>query len=79
MKPCSEDTHIATVKHGRRLEYFTIGWNLIEALVSIGAGLLAGSVALIGFGVDSLIETASGTVLLWRLREGERGEAREPI
>ena len=79
MKPCSEDTHVATVKHGRRLEYFTIGWNLIEALVSIGAGLLAGSIALIGFGVDSLIETASGTVLLWRLREGERGEAREPI
>ena len=65
------------VERGRRLEFFTIGWNIIEAIVSIGAGLLAGSIALIGFGVDSLIESASGTVLLWRLRAGEKGEERE--
>ncbi len=45
----------------------------------MGAGLIAGSIALIGFGIDSLIETASGAVLLWRLREGEKGEQREQI
>ena len=61
------------VKRGRRLEYFTIGWNLLEAFVSVAAGLIAGSIALIGFGIDSLIETASGTILLWRLWEGETG------
>ena len=55
------------VQRGRRLEYFTIGWNCIEAVVSVVSGLLAGSVALIGFGLDSLIEVASATALLWRL------------
>ncbi len=67
----------AAVRRGRRLEYFTVGWNLLEAAVAIGAGLLAGSIALIGFGIDSLIETSSGTVLLWRLQEGKEGEKRE--
>ena len=69
----------AVVRQGRRLEYFTVGWNLIEAAVALGAGLFAGSIALIGFGIDSLIETSSGAVLLWRLREGEEGEQRERI
>ena len=50
---------------------------MLEAVISVAAGLLAGSIALIGFGVDSLIETASGAVLLWRLRAGEKGERRE--
>jgi divalent metal cation (Fe/Co/Zn/Cd) transporter len=45
--------------------------------VAIGAGLLAGSTALLGFGIDSVIESLSGTVLLWRLSDGPRGEARE--
>ena len=67
----------AAVRRGRRLEFFTVGWNLLEAAVGIGAGLLAGSVALIGFGIDSLIETSSGAVLLWRLQEGKEGEKRE--
>jgi divalent metal cation (Fe/Co/Zn/Cd) transporter len=51
-----------------RLEYFTIGWNVIEAVLAIGAGLVAGSVALVGFGVDSGIEVISAVGLLWRLR-----------
>ncbi len=67
----------AVVRQGRLLEYFTVGWNLIEAVVALGAGLFAGSIALIGFGIDSLIETSSGAVLLWRLQEGEEGEKRE--
>jgi cation diffusion facilitator family transporter len=51
------------------LEYFTIGWNVIEGVVAIGAGLLASSVALVGFGVDSSIEVISALGLLWRLRK----------
>ena len=52
-----------------RLEYFTIGWNTAEALVAIIAGYLAGSIALVGFGLDSVIETISGATLLWRLKQ----------
>ena len=50
---------------------------MLEAVVAVGAGLLAGSPSLVGFGVDSVIESTSGVVLLWRLREGEQGERRE--
>jgi divalent metal cation (Fe/Co/Zn/Cd) transporter len=50
------------------LEYFTVGWNVIEGVVAIGAGVVAGSVALVGFGVDSSIEVISALGLLWRLR-----------
>jgi divalent metal cation (Fe/Co/Zn/Cd) transporter len=55
------------VRRGRRLEYLTILWNSLEALVSIVAGIIAGSVALVGFGLDSVIEVSSGAVMLWRL------------
>lgn len=65
------------IQRARLLEYFTIGWNLIEAFVSVGAGFVAGSPSLIGFGVDSLIESSSGAALLWRLQDGEKGEQRE--
>lgn len=54
-------------RRGIRLEVFTIAWNVIEAFVAIGAGLLVGSVALVGFGVDSGIEVISAVALLWRL------------
>ncbi len=64
---------------GRRLEYFTIGWNVIEGIVSVGAGVLSGSTALIGFGVDSAIESMSGAVLLWRLQDGEAHIGRETM
>lgn len=67
------------MRRGRRLEYFTLGWNLIEAFVGIGAGVIAGSIALIGFGVDSIIESFSGASLLWRLQAGEADEKREQI
>jgi divalent metal cation (Fe/Co/Zn/Cd) transporter len=62
---------------GRRLEYFTLGWNVIEAVLAIGAGVVAGSIALVGFGADSVIESLSGAVLLWRLQSHEADEARE--
>jgi divalent metal cation (Fe/Co/Zn/Cd) transporter len=58
----------ATAVHrGLSLEYFTVAWNLVEAAVALASGAVAGSVALIGFGLDSLIEVSSGGILLWRL------------
>ena len=65
--------HASNVRRGRQLEYLTIAWNSLEAVAAIGAGLFAGSIALVGFGVDSVIETSSGAILLWRLRDGARG------
>ena len=60
------------------LEYFTVGWNIVEAVVAIGAGIIAGSVALIGFGADSAIEVVSAVGLLWRLRKaGPHAAVRE--
>ena len=50
-----------------RLEYLTVGWNVVEGVVAIGAAIAAGSVALMGFGIDSFVECASGSVLIWRL------------
>jgi divalent metal cation (Fe/Co/Zn/Cd) transporter len=62
------------VKRGRRLEYLTIGWNSLEAIIAVGAGVVAGSIALVGFGIDSVIEVSSGAILLWRLVSGEHRE-----
>lgn len=59
-----------------RLEYLTIGWNVVEGLVAVAAALAAGSVALLGFGLDSFVEMASGSVLVWRLRAERRQGAR---
>src|SRR5215467_10259621 len=57
------------------LEYFTVGWNILEGIIAIAAGILAGSIALVGFGIDSGLEVASAAVLIWRLRKhGEEGE-----
>ena len=57
----------AVVVRGRKLEYFTIGWNALEGLVAVVAGAIAGSISLVGFGIDSFIEVTSGSVLLWRM------------
>ena len=62
-------------KKGLYLEYFTVIYNFGEALVSIIFGGLAGSIALIGFGLDSIIESVSGFILIWRLRQ--RGKVSE--
>jgi divalent metal cation (Fe/Co/Zn/Cd) transporter len=69
----------AAVRRGQKLEYFTIAWNSLEALASIVAGLIAGSVSLVGFGLDSLIEVASGTALLWRLHHDLNSSRREQV
>jgi divalent metal cation (Fe/Co/Zn/Cd) transporter len=67
----------ALLRLGRRLELFTILWNSLEGLVSVALGLLAGSIALVGFGIDSFIETSSGIVLLWRLQTRRDAESAE--
>ena len=67
------------VRRGRWLEYFTIGYNSLEGLIAVGAGLLAGSIALVGFGFDSLIEVTSGSILLWRLHADVNEARRERI
>lgn len=62
-----------TLRRGLLLEYFTLTWNLIEAVVGMAAGITAGSVALIGFALDSLVESSSAGILIWRLRAEDRG------
>ena len=54
------------------LEYFTVGYNLVEAFVSILFGNMAGSIALVGFGLDSIVESLSGMVMILRLRQHGR-------
>ncbi|MBZ5571319.1 MAG: cation transporter [Acidobacteriia bacterium] len=70
-------TREARVARGVRLEYLTVAWNLLEAFIAILSGVIAGSIALVGFGLDSMIEVFSGGVLLWRLRSDLHPESRE--
>src|SRR6478672_8567935 len=67
----------AIVRRGRRLEYFTIAWNALEGLVAVVAGAVAGSISLVGFGIDSFIEVTSGSVLLWRMSVDADAQRRE--
>ncbi len=61
------------LRRALRLEYLTVGWNVVEGLVAVTAALAAGSIALLGFGVDSFVECASGLVLIWRLGAERHG------
>jgi len=67
------------VKRGRRLEYFTVVYNSLEGLIAIVAGLVAGSIALVGFGFDSIIEVTSGLTLIWRLHADVDEKRRERV
>src|SRR5712692_5778355 len=69
----------AMARRGSRLEYFTIVWNSLEGVVALVAGWMAGSIALVGFGVDSAIEVTSGAALLWRMSADADPEKRERI
>lgn len=62
-----------------RLEYVTVGWNLLEGVIAVAAALAAGSVALLGFGIDSFVESSSGLVLVWRLLSERRGSHSQHI
>src|SRR2546426_9430702 len=66
---------VGLLRRGIALEGVTVGYNALEGIVAIVAGVAAGSVALTGFGVDSVIEVTSGVLLWWRLR-AELGAAR---
>ena len=68
---------VVTVRRGRKLEYFTIAWNCLEGLVAVIAGLVAGSISLVGFGIDSFIEVTSGAALLWRMSVDAEEHRRE--
>ena len=67
------------VRRGRRLEYFTIAYNSLEGLIAVAAGLLSGSIALVGFGFDSLIEVTSGAALVWRLHSDADESRRQHV
>lgn len=59
------------------MAWLTIGWNAIEGVIAVGAGIADGSLALVGFGLDSFIEVFAGVVVLWQLRGvAEEREAR---
>lgn len=64
----NKDQNTKLYKRGLRLEYFTVGYNILEGFVSIGSGIIARSIVLVGFGLDSFVEALSGTILIWRLR-----------
>ncbi len=59
-------------KKALRLEYFTVGYNVFEAIVSLTFGSITNSIALIGFGLDSVVESLSGLILIWRLQQHDR-------
>lgn len=61
------------------LSYITVGYNVLEGVVSIFAGWLAGSIALVGFGLDSFMESLSGGVMIWRFTHGERISAEDEL
>lgn len=67
------------VRRGLRLEYLTVAWNCAEAVIAIISGVVAGSIALVGFGLDSVIEVSSGAVLLWRLHADRDAARRERV
>lgn len=75
----SRPPRMELIRRGRNLEYFTIGYNSLEGLIAIVAGLVAGSIALVGFGFDSLIEVTSGAALLWRLQADVDEQRRERV
>lgn len=70
------DRRAALLRRASWLAVFTVAWNLAEGAVAIAAAAVAGSRALIGFGVDSFVESASATVLIWRLRVEQRSPER---
>jgi divalent metal cation (Fe/Co/Zn/Cd) transporter len=67
------------VRRGLRLTYATLAYNSLEGIVAVGAGLVAGSIALIGFGVDSIIELTASVAAVWRLRADRDAARRERV
>jgi divalent metal cation (Fe/Co/Zn/Cd) transporter len=69
-----------SIRRALGLEYFSLAWNLLETVVGFVAGLASGSIALVGFALDSVVESSSAAALVWRLRsEGRPGWSPEEI
>ena len=73
----AELTRPEAVRRARWLNAVTIGWNAIEGIVAVAAGVVAGSVSLLGFGLDSAIEVSAAAALTWRLSREKRGDCRQ--
>ena len=69
------DPRIDVERRGLLLAYLTIGWNSLEGVIAVGDGIIAGSIALLGFGVVSVIEGSSDAIILWRLASGSVAKA----
>ncbi len=70
-----DQTRTATLKRAASLAYLTVGWNVVEGVIAVSAATAAGSVALLGFGLDSFVESTSGLIVLWRLSRERRSTA----
>ncbi len=70
---------LTLVRRGFFLSIFTVAWNILEGIIAVASGIFAGSVALVGFGIDSFIETASGAVVGWRFSYEMRGRSHEQV
>jgi divalent metal cation (Fe/Co/Zn/Cd) transporter len=68
------NVRLQALKRALRLEYLTVGWNVAEGAIAVTAAIAAGSVAILGFGIDSFVECASALVLTWRLRAERVGK-----
>lgn len=68
------DTRAPILRRALRLEYLSLAWNLVETVVGFAAGLASGSVALMGFALDSVVESSSAGALIWRLRKERDGD-----
>src|ERR687898_3552596 len=69
-RPQKSSERVRLVRRAKQLAWLSVGWHGVEAAIAVGAGLAASSIALIGFGADSLIESAAGIILLWRFAAG---------
>jgi divalent metal cation (Fe/Co/Zn/Cd) transporter len=75
----TENLRARRVRRGRNLELLTVGWNVLEGGIAVAAGMISGSTALVGFGLDSVVEVSSGVALLWRLSLDVDSHKRERI
>ena len=76
--PAPHPTRHAAVRRARWLNRATIGWNTVEGVVAVAAGVAAGSVSLVAFGFDSAIEVSAALVVTWRLRQERSANCTQP-
>jgi cation diffusion facilitator family transporter len=73
------DERSRLVRRGFFLSVLTVAWNIVEGIIAVVSGILSGSVALVGFGIDSFVESTSGVVVGWRFSYEMSGRAKEKI